>query len=272
MFTFTKGKDKTGGNADWVTGNDTYINSYYDNTISSTAQSAGSNGFIEGDFTVDLKEYLDDRHPSFNAGTTGNFSRINNYYLVHVERDGSNVIGWFYNKKKGVTSSLTALEYETIPGNPAIPAHSSEGLYVDGILCLPTKDTITVTPAATYGTQKDTTLNYVSAQVDTLFTNDHEILGNALIVPQAVPQNITIVFDICIANPNGDDVVFTDRKITRTINTGKDADQDADYVLSWAAANKYIYNFRFDGDVVSFNILVSSWETNANNEFHVWDY
>ena len=270
LFTFTKGKDKTGGNADWVTGNDTYINSYYNSTISSTAQSAGSNGYIEGDFTVDLKQYLNDRHSSFNAGTTGNFSRINNCYLVHIERDGSNVIGWFYNKKKGATSSLTALEYETIPGNPAIPAHSSEGLYVDGILCLPTKDTITVNPSAIYGAQKDTTLNYVSAQVDTIFTNSREILGNALVIPQPVPQNITVVFDICIVNPTGDEIVFTDRKITRTINTGKDM-VNVDYTPSWAAANKYIYNFKFDGDKVDFTTSVLGW-TDSSNQYYVWDY
>ena len=271
LFTFTKGKDKTGGNADWVTGNDTYINNYYGSTISSTAQSAGSNGYIEGDFTVDLKQYLNDRHPSFNAGTTGNFIRINNYYLVHIERDGSNIIGWFYNKKKGATSSLTALEYETIPGSPAIPAHSSEGLYVDGTLCLPTKDTLTTTPLAVYGAQKDTTINYVSAQVDTIFTNAHEILGNALVIPQPVPQNITIVFDICIVNPNGDEVVFTDRKITRTINTGKDM-VNVDYTASWAASNKYIYNFKFNGDKVEFLTSVIGWTDAVTNQYHVWDY
>ena len=267
LFTFTKGKDKTGGNADWVTGNDTFINNYKNSAISSTAQSAGSNGYIEGDFTVDLKQYLKDRHPSFNAGTTGNFQRINNFYLVHIERDGSNVIGWFYNK----TKSLTALEYETIPGNPAIPAHSSEGLYVDGTLCLPTKDTLTTTPLAVYGTQKDTTLNYVSAQVDTIKTNDHVVLGNALVLPQPVPTNITVIFDICIINPNGDEVIFTDRKITRAINTGKDADKDADYVASWGASNKYIYNFRFDGDVLNFTTSISGW-TLGNTNYHVWDY
>ena len=161
---------------------------------------------------------------------------------------------------------------EYIAPTPGTPACGSEGLYVDGLLCLPTKDTITLTPTATYSTQKDTTLNYVKAQVDTIFTNDHIILGNALVIPQAVPQNITIVFDICIANPNGDEVIFTDRKITRTINTGKDADKDADYTASWAASNKYIYNFRFDGDILNFTTSILGWTVNGANEYHVWDY
>jgi len=168
----------------------------------------------------------------------------------------------------------TIVEHPAVPGVPGVdpvPAHGSVGLYVGGTLCLPTKGTLTTTPLALYGIQKDTTLNYVKAQVDTIFTNDHIILGNSLVVPQPVPEKITVVFDICIVNPNGDEVVFTDRKITRTINSGKDADQDADYVASWAASNKYIYNFKFDGEIIDFSVLVSGWTLNGT-EYHVWDY
>ena len=177
----------------------------------------------------------------------------------------------------GHTYSLpqyTIVEHPEVPGVPGVdpvPASGSEGLYIDGTLCVPTKDTITVTPYATYGTQKDTTLNYVSAQVDTIFTTAHEILGNALVIPQPVPQNITIVFDICIVNPNGDEVVFTDRKITRTINTGKDM-VNVDYTAFWAASNKYIYNFKFNGDKVEFLTSVIGWTDAATNQYHVWDY
>ena len=134
----------------------------------------------------------------------------------------------------------------------------------------PTKDTLTTTPLAVYGTQKDTTLNYVKTQVDTIFTNDHIILGNSLVVPQPVPEKITVVFDICITNPGGDDVVFTDRKITRTINTGKDM-VDVDYVASWIVSNKYIYNFKFDGDTLDFSTSVLGW-TVDDHDYHVWKY
>ena len=170
--------------------------------------------------------------------------------------------------------NYTIVEHEAVPGTPDIPAvlnHGTEGIYVGGQIVLPTRDTITVTPAAVYGEQKDTTLNFVMTQVDTIFTNGQVVLGNALVIPQAVPQNITVVFDICIANGTGDDVIVTDRVITRAINTGKDADGDADYTALWAAANKYIYNFRFDGDLVDFNTSVSGW-TLGNTNYHVWDY
>lgn len=170
--------------------------------------------------------------------------------------------------------NYTIVEHPAVPGNPGTPAvaaHASEGVYVNGSIVLPTKSLISETPVAVYSGQKDTLLNYCSAQVDTLLAGSQTVLGNALVVPQPVPTEITVVFDICIENATGDVVVFTDRRITRVINAGKDADQDADYVASWIAANKYIYNFKFNGDTIDFNALVSGW-TVGNNNYHVWDY
>lgn len=201
--------------------------------------------------------------------------------LIHIKKNTNGTytgVKFSAGQISGSTNSLPIIteivpaqpEVPATPATPGTPAHGSEGLYVDGLLCLPTKDTLTTTPVATYGTQKDTTLNYVSAQVDTIFTNAHEILGNALVIPQPVPQNITVVFDICIVNPNGDEVVFTDRKITRTINTGKDM-VNVDYTPSWAASNKYIYNFNFNGETLDFSVLVSGW-TLGSNDYHVWKY
>lgn len=224
-------------------------------------------------------KYLQDNGYDIQPRTSGGKPAVWNYVLIDAFVNGSayTVVGFNYgdsNATPNYTIELVSPEvpYQAgTPDIPATPATSSEGLYVDGTLCLPTKDTLTVTPTATYGTQKDTTLNYVSAQVDTIKTNDHVVLGNALVLPQPVPTNITVVFDICIINPNGDEVIFTDRKITRAINTGKDADQDADYVASWGASNKYIYNFRFDGDVLNFTTSISGW-TLGNTNYHVWDY
>lgn len=219
-------------------------------------------------------KYLQDNGYDIQPASSGGKPDVWNYILIDCFVNGAayTVVGlnpWDSN----AAPQYTIVEHEAVPGTPGVdpvPASGSEGLYVDGSLYLPTKSVLASTPLATYGTQKDTTINYVSSQVDTLKTEAHEILGNALIIPQPVPQNITIVFDICIANPNGDEVVFTDRKITRTINTGKDR-VNVDYVASWEASSKYIYNFKFDGDVLNFSMLVSGWETN-NTEYYVWDY
>lgn len=224
-------------------------------------------------------KYLQDNGYDIQPGTTGGKPAVWGYVLIDAFVNGAayTVVGLNcgdLNAVPNYTIEEVSPEIPYQPGTPDIPAtepSSTDGLYIDGVIALPTASLISETPAAKYGTQKDTTLNYVSAQVDTLFTNDNEILGNALVIPQAVPEKITIVFDICIANPSGDDVVFTDRKITRVINTGKDADQDVDYTASWLASNKYIYNFRFDGDVLDFTVSVAGWSL-GNNEYHVWDY
>ena len=224
-------------------------------------------------------KYLKDNGYDIQPRISGGKPAVWDYILIDAFVNGTayTVVGLSYGSSQSapqytVEETSPEVPYQpAVPGVDPVPASGSEGLYIDGTLCLPTKDTITVTPYATYGTQKDTTLNYVSAQVDTIFTNAHEILGNALVIPQPVPQNITIVFDICIVNPNGDEVVFTDRKITRTINAGKDM-VNVDYTASWAASNKYIYNFKFNGDKVEFLTSVIGWIDAATNQYHVWDY
>ena len=241
-----------------------------------------------GDVIVffDALKYLNDNGYKVTYRVSGGKPAIFDYPIIDLFVNGTayTIVGFNFGVSAVYDANVagnvpalnfTIVEHPEVPGVPGVdpvPASGSEGLYVDGLLCLPTKDTLTATPTATYGTVKDTTLNYVKAQVDTIFTNDVVFLGNALVIPQVVPQNITVVFDICIENNKGDQVIFTDRKITRTINAGKDADQDADYVAAWGASNKYIYNFRFDGDELAFSTSVSGWTVNSSNEFHVWDY
>lgn len=220
-------------------------------------------------------KYLQDNGYDIQPATSGGKPDVWNYVLIDAFVNGAayTVVGlncWDSN----AAPQHTIVEHEAVPGNPGTPAvaaHASEGVYVNGSIVLPTKSLISETPVAVYSGQKDTLLNYCSAQVDTLLAGSQTVLGNALVVPQPVPTEITVVFDICIENATGDVVVFTDRRITRVINAGKDADQDADYVASWIAANKYIYNFKFNGDTIDFNALVSGW-TIGNNNYHVWDY
>ena len=48
-------------------------------------------------------------------------NRFANFYLIHIEKNGNEVCGWFYNKKKGSTSSVTTYTETTTPGT-TIPA------------------------------------------------------------------------------------------------------------------------------------------------------
>lgn len=224
-------------------------------------------------------KYLKDNGYDIQPRTSGGKPAVWNYVLIDAFVNGTayTVVGLNYgNSQSAPQYTISEISPEVpyqagVAAVPGVPATGSDGVYVNGVLCIPTKDTITTTPMAEYTGDKDTTLNYVKADVDTIYTNDVVFLGNSLVIPQPVPENITVVFDMCITNNTGDSVVFTDRKITRVINVNKDM-KDLDYVASWNASNKYIYNFNFNGDSLTFSTSVTGWTVDSIHNFHVWDY
>ena len=224
-------------------------------------------------------KYLKDNGYDIQPRTSGGKPAVWDYVLIDAFVNGTayTVVGLNYgNSQSAPQYTISEISPEVpyqagVAAVPGVPATGSDGVYVNGVLCIPTKDTITTTPMAEYTGDKDTTLNYVKADVDTIYTNDVVFLGNSLVIPQPVPENITVVFDMCITNNTGDSVVFTDRKITRVINVNKDM-KDLDYVASWNASNKYIYNFNFNGDSLTFSTSVTGWTVDSIHNFHVWDY
>lgn len=223
-------------------------------------------------------KYLQDNGYDIQPATTGGKPDVWTYVLIDAFVNGAayTVVGlncWDSN----------AVPQHTIvenPGQPYIaptagqeyiaPGYVAEGVYSGGVLALPTNSLLSENPVATYNTQKDTTLNYCT-QEWTINTAEQKVLSNALVVPQPVPEYVTVVFDICIENATGDEVIITDRKISRRINTGKD-NVNVDYVASWIAANKYIYNFKFDGEEIDFTVTTVAWDSNNTYEYYVWDY
>jgi len=150
-----------------------------------------------------------------------------------------------------------------------------DGLYTDGSLVLPTKAEIASTPTATYTGSKTTTFDFCPTDVrleGTSYSGDHEgVLSDVLVIPQPVPVYVSIVYDICISNETGDEVLISGRRITRQINTGNDADGAHTYTSAFQASHKYVYNFRINVEEVDFIVTVDSWDTNTH-EYHVWDY
>lgn len=223
-------------------------------------------------------KYLQDNGYDIQPANTGGKPDVWDYVLIDAFVNGSayTVVGlncWDSNAVPQHTIVENPGQEYIAPteGQPAIPAgYVAEGVYSSGEIVLPTRTLIEESPLATYGEQKDTTLNYCS-QEWTINTAEQVVLANALVIPQPVPEYVTVTFDICIANETGDDVVITDRRISRKINTGKD-NLNVDYVASWAASNKYIYKFKFDGDIVDFSVSASVWDANNTYEYHVWDY
>ena len=223
-------------------------------------------------------KYLQDNGYDIQPATSGGKPAVWDYVLIDCFVNGAayTVVGlnpWDSN----AAPQHTVVHHEGQPYiapteyQPAIPeGYVADGVYSGGILEIPTNALYTEAPAATYGTEKNTELNYCPEEI-TINTNEHAILGNALVIPQAVPEYVTVVFDICISNATGDDVVFTDRRISRKINSGNDMKDDA-YVAFWAASNKYIYNFKFDGDALEFTTSITGWSASDSHNYHVWDY
>ena len=80
-------------------------------------------GYITGYFqeATGIKDYLISKYPTLASVSDAFMNRFTNFYLIHIEKNGNEVCGWFYNKKKGSVSSVTAYSETTTPGTP-IPA------------------------------------------------------------------------------------------------------------------------------------------------------
>lgn len=252
-----------------------------------------------GDVIVffDALKYLEDNGYKVTYRVSGGKPAIFDYPIIDLFVNGTayTIVGFNFGVSNvydaSVAGNIPSLEYtiEITPEvpyiapteyQPEVPAQPAtvipDGVYTGGSLVLPTRDTVTVAPVATYAGEKDVTLDYCAEEITIYGTSQegiHEaILSNALVIPQAVPEYITFVFDICVHNSTGDDVIIADRQITRKINSGNDSDGEHEYPNAWIASNKYIYNFKVTVDGVEFDINVNSWDVNPVQQYHVWDY
>ena len=145
------------------------------------------------------------------------------------------------------------------------------GLYTTGNLVLDTKATM-ASPAVSGQATKNADLDFGTSTTKTLTGGDltktgYSVISDALIVPQAVPESVTITFNLKIQNTTGDELYYVGRVITRTINSGTDADA-ASYVTNFEAAHKYIYRILVTADGIDFSVDVIDWTDEA---FQVWD-
>lgn len=236
----------------------------------------------------DALKYLKDNGYDMAPRTNGGKPAIFDLPIIDLFVNGSayTIVGFSYSiinvYDANVGGNVPALNYvieevspevpyqagvDAVPGTPAM---GSDGLFTEGTFVIRT-DTISAYALDTIGAVKDTTLNYYNGIVDTIFNNDvYEVLGDAVVIPQAVPENLTVVFDMCIGNNDADTIIFTDRKITRVINTGVDANNKL-YTDTFKVGYKYVYNFKFEGDTVNINIIVNQWNHDVD-AYDVWDF
>jgi hypothetical protein len=147
-----------------------------------------------------------------------------------------------------------------------------DSLAIGGTLTLPTR-TLVESPVVTNADKVPADFNFVSTQVDTLYAGEAaKLLSNVLVLPQDVPQYVTLIYTICVKNSTGDEVIIKGRRITRQINSGNDSDGAHAYPSKWLSSNKYIYNFKVTATGIEFNVDVNTWDVNSTSQYHVWDY
>lgn len=107
---------------DYINGLFTY-NSGLTFTYGDGADILSTQGYITGYFqeALGIKDYLISKHPSLASVSDNFMNRFANFYLIHIEKNGNEVCGWFYNKTKGGTSSVSTYTETTTPG-ATIPA------------------------------------------------------------------------------------------------------------------------------------------------------
>lgn len=230
----------------------------------------------------DAVKYLKDNGYYIQSGSTGGKPSVfsDNYIILDAYVNGAaytvTALNWGEaNSVPQYTIEEVSPAVPEVPAIPGNPGDGADGIYTDGTLVLPTRTAVVTGPVPTYTGEKNTTFNF-APNAERLFGTSYDgvhstVLSNVLIIPQQTPEYITIVFDICVKNATGDDVLMTGRKITRKINSGNDADGEHAYVSNWAASNKYLYNFRINVEETLFNVNVENWDVNTT-QYHVWDY
>lgn len=137
---------------------------------------------------------------------------------------------------------------------------------------LMTKNTLTLNTgnsySATWGTANTPDDNNEFAGNVTL-SDEYQKLSEMLIVPQNVPTTVTIVYDITIHNETGDAITYRNRSLSRTINTGEDANTDGKFT-AYESGKKYVYRVNLTVNELEFNVTISDWTT--NDWWQIWDH
>lgn len=116
----------------------------------------------------------------------------------------------------------------------------------------------------------------LTAQDDGTGSVAYEVLSDMLVIPQDVPTQVTITFNITLENTSGDEIHYNGRTVTRTINNGPDANKqnDAstgrDFVSTFEGGKKYVYRIFVTANDITFNVNVDTWD--EENPFQVWDH
>ena len=128
----------------------------------------------------------------------------------------------------------------------------------------------TVTPA---WSDKSGSLNQFVSPTTLTPDDEYSVLSNTLVIPQTIPTNVTITFDITIQNTDAtgfdETIEYKGRTVTRTIKSGADDNNKSYDATLFEASHKYIYRVFVTADDVEFTASVDGWTTNW---WQIWDH
>lgn len=129
-------------------------------------------------------------------------------------------------------------------------------------------------PVLTAGSTDRTVNNYaIESAKSNISDSEYSLLSSNIVVPQTVPAQLTITFNLVIENVAGEEIHYNGRTVTKTVNTGTDmgiGSTYASYVSSFAAGTRYVFRFFVTAEGIDFTVDIDDW-TN-NDVFQVWDH
>ena len=149
----------------------------------------------------------------------------------------------------------------------------SSNLYTTGQLVVPMTSGTTQTVSVTNkGDQAE--FEFAITDVKDNVTNSYQVLSNIVVIPQNIPSQVTITFDITLTNHddlnNTDvDITYYNRTVTRNVVPDATDANGVDYIASWDASNKYVYRIYVTPDDVDFTATVVDWT--SGDYWQIWD-
>lgn len=137
------------------------------------------NGYFQQ--ALNIKDYLISKHPSLASVSDIFMNSFNNFYLIHIEKKDNEVCGWFYNKKKGSTSSVSAYTETTTP-DTTIPA-------INGIRVFSVDATGTPVVRANHTVKANATISLTSNIFDNAISDSDSLIFSLPTNPVAMFAN-----------------------------------------------------------------------------------
>ena len=148
----------------------------------------------------------------------------------------------------------------------------SGNLYTTGQMSVSMTDNTLTTSVTNPGNAAD--FEFAMTDLKDDVEDTYGVLSNVIVIPQNIPSQVTISFDITLTNHNDlnntdVDITYYNRTVTRTVVPDEADANGTDYISAWEAGNKYVYRIYVTPDDVDFNATVVDWT--STDYWQIWD-